>query len=313
MRIFYDVDTQNDFMNKDGALYVPDAELIKPNLERVTQYAREKIIPVLGSVDRHFGTEEYKHREGELARWGGQFPDHCMDGTAGQKKLYWTIVEKEWDKSYQEEIASYIDNPLIEKLSAEEILGRDRLCISLAWRDHFTNRIPLVGPLGKVPIENFRKRVKEGNADAVKLLEQFVKRKNTGMDYYNLEQAVGIVKAIHNKVSTCFNEGTPHEVNRVVHRGGVYFEKQFYDVFTNPNAEELLKRAEVTEAVVYGVATDYCVKDAVLGMQKRGIQCYVVEDAIKGVVPEETESALEEMAKAGAEFVETEDVIGGKI
>jgi len=33
--------------------------------------------------------------------------------------------------------------------------------------------------------------------------------------------------------------------------------------------------------VVYGVATDFCVKAAVLGMQKRGVQCYVVEDAIK--------------------------------
>ena len=34
--IFYDVDTQNDFMKEDGALYVPGAESIKENLEKLT-------------------------------------------------------------------------------------------------------------------------------------------------------------------------------------------------------------------------------------------------------------------------------------
>ena len=46
MRIFYEVDIQNDFMNKNGALYVPGAELIKPNIKILTNYAREKNIPV---------------------------------------------------------------------------------------------------------------------------------------------------------------------------------------------------------------------------------------------------------------------------
>src|SRR3989344_4924987 len=89
--IFWDVDTQNDFMHKDGALYVPDAELIIPNLAALTEIARKNNIPVLGSVDRHFGTEEYKAREGELARWGGSFPDHCMNNSKGQLKIDETI------------------------------------------------------------------------------------------------------------------------------------------------------------------------------------------------------------------------------
>jgi nicotinamidase-related amidase len=96
-----------------------------------------------------------------------------------------------------------------------------------------------------------------------------------------------------------------------IHR--VYLEKQCYDVFTNPNTSELLARAKINEAVVYGVATDYCVKAAVLGMQQRGIKCYVVEDAIKGVFPESTKNALEEMVNAGARLVTTKDILGGKI
>ena len=70
---------------------------------------------------------------------------------------------------------------------------------------------------------------------------------------------------------------------------------------------------EVQEAVVYGVATDYCIKAAVVGLQKRGVQCYVVEDAISGVAPDTTKSALEEMVRAGARFVKTSDVLEGRV
>ena len=74
-------------------------------------------------------------------------------------------------------------------------------------------------------------------------------------------------------------------------------------------AEFLLKEAGVENAYVFGVATDYCVKAAVLGMQERGIQTYVVEDAIKGITPETTEAALKEMEQAGAKFITTEQVL----
>jgi nicotinamidase/pyrazinamidase len=87
------------------------------------------------------------------------------------------------------------------------------------------------------------------------------------------------------------------------------FSKTSYDVFTNLATELVLKTYDVKEAVVYGVATDYCVKAAVLGMQKRGIQCYVVEDAIAGVSPDTTSQAIYEMKEAGAVFIKTEDVL----
>jgi nicotinamidase-related amidase len=48
-------------------------------------------------------------------------------------------------------------------------------------------------------------------------------------------------------------------------------------------------------------------------MQKRNIQCYVVEDAIKGVFPDGAKTALEEMVNAGAKLVTTKQVLEGKI
>ncbi|HET7040554.1 MAG TPA: hypothetical protein VFI13_00985, partial [Gemmatimonadales bacterium] len=51
--IFWDVDTQHDFMDPDGKLYVPGAEAIVPVLGQLTGYAHAHGIRVLASADDH--------------------------------------------------------------------------------------------------------------------------------------------------------------------------------------------------------------------------------------------------------------------
>lgn len=80
-------------------------------------------------------------------------------------------------------------------------------------------------------------------------------------------------------------------------------EKQSYDVFQNANAKDVLQVTFADNAVVHGVATDYCVRAAVLGMQELGIQSYIVTDAIKGIDAEGTRKAVQEMEGAGVRFV----------
>jgi nicotinamidase/pyrazinamidase len=84
--LFYDVDTQRDFMLPDGKLHVPGSQQILPALKRLTELARERHIRRACSVDRHF------QNDAELARNGGPWPDHCMDGTPGQRKVEETEV-----------------------------------------------------------------------------------------------------------------------------------------------------------------------------------------------------------------------------
>lgn len=54
---------------------------------------------------------------------------------------------------------------------------------------------------------------------------------------------------------------------------------------------------------VGGLATDYCDKATVLDARIRGYDTFVLEDAIRGVAPETTISAIAEMKAAGAKFI----------
>jgi nicotinamidase/pyrazinamidase len=79
--LFYDVDTQRDFVQPGGKLFVPGTDRIIPKLSAITELARHSGVRVIASVDRHFPGDP------ELERNGGDFPDHCMDSTTGQKKI----------------------------------------------------------------------------------------------------------------------------------------------------------------------------------------------------------------------------------
>jgi len=82
--IFWDVDTQYDFMHADGKLSVPEAERIIPNLQRLTDYAHGHGICVVASADDHVMSDPEISNSPD---WRNTFPPHCMRGTPGQKKI----------------------------------------------------------------------------------------------------------------------------------------------------------------------------------------------------------------------------------
>src|SRR5579863_7061670 len=75
--VFLDVDTQMDFMLPRGALYVPGAENIIPNLCRLMEYARIHNLTVLSSADAHKGDDP------SFSEW----PPHCIVGAPGQRQI----------------------------------------------------------------------------------------------------------------------------------------------------------------------------------------------------------------------------------
>ncbi len=89
MRVFWDVDTQVDFMSPDGKLYVPGAETIIPNLQRLTDYAHANRITIIATADDHV----VEHEEiSDVPDFQDTFPPHCMRGTPGQRRITETAL-----------------------------------------------------------------------------------------------------------------------------------------------------------------------------------------------------------------------------
>lgn len=189
---FFDVDTQIDFMDPAGKLYVPHAEDIIPRLVQLMSYARERNIPVLSSADAHAPDDP------EFKIW----PPHCVTGTRGQQRIKETSLP------------GALTIPM-------------RSC-------------PFVSP-----------------------------------------------------------EKWPPQI---------IIEKNVYQTSANPNFDAILEALGERRYVVFGVATEFCVRADVLALRERNKPVQLVTDAVKAITDEAGHKALEEMAAAGAELVTTADV-----
>lgn len=74
--VFFDIDTQLDFMMPAGALSVPGAGKLIPAVASLNQWAWEHGVPVISTVDAH------AENDAEFRQW----PAHCIQGTHGQTK-----------------------------------------------------------------------------------------------------------------------------------------------------------------------------------------------------------------------------------
>ena len=193
-QVFFDVDTQVDFMLPDGRLYVPGAETIIPNLSHLMSYAETNRIPVLSSADAHSPDDP------SFAQW----PPHCVVGTPGQFRI---------------------------------------------------------------PETSFRSSIVIANRPG---------RFQSPAEWV----------------------------------GQVIIEKQEYDATTNVNFEEIVASLGARRYIVFGVATEYCVRGTVLGLRKRGLAVDLVADAIKEIKAEDGRRAVEEMVAAGTNLIRTDDVCG---
>lgn len=83
----------------------------------------------------------------------------------------------------------------------------------------------------------------------------------------------------------------------------LYFEKEVYSFFANPLAEAVIElvvsQTSDPRFIVYGVATDYCVRAAALGLRERGYAVTVLTDAVAGITKIGVDRALASMRDAG--------------
>ena len=204
MDIFWDVDTQYDFLEPDGKLYVSGAEEIKSNLNKLTMLARNKKIPVIASIDYHSADDaELSHDPDFLET----FPPHCLAGSEGAEKVPETRSAN----------THWIDDKKI----------------------------------------------------SIRTIDLMLKREES-----------------------------------------VVLRKQQFDVFSNPNAERLLKKTSPQRIVIYGVALDVCVAHAINGMVDRGYgdRIILVEDAVKAIDPRRGDKMIEAWKMDGVKTASTAEV-----
>jgi nicotinamidase/pyrazinamidase len=192
--VFVDVDTQRDFLEPTGALYVPRSDLILANLERLTDHARKRGIRVLATACAHTPDDP------ELER----FRPHCLVGTVGLQRVEATA----WPGSL--------------------VLGPD---------DRLEGELP------------------------------------------------------------------PH----------LTIEKRELDLFSRADANHLvsLYRRGDPWFVVYGVATDYCVACAVLGLLERSCRVAVVADAVRAIDAAAEPGLFQEFVRGGAVLTVTGAIVDG--
>jgi nicotinamidase/pyrazinamidase len=82
--VFFDIDSQLDFLYPAGALYVPGAERIVGTIAALNRHAAGHGIPVVSTTDAH--TED----DPEFQIW----PHHCVAGTWGQRKAELTLLDR---------------------------------------------------------------------------------------------------------------------------------------------------------------------------------------------------------------------------
>jgi len=82
--IFWEVDVQRDFVLPGGKLYVPGAEKLLQNIQRLTDAARQEKVFLVSHGDFHTPNDpEFKI-----------FPPHCVKGTAGSELVPEAITDK---------------------------------------------------------------------------------------------------------------------------------------------------------------------------------------------------------------------------
>ena len=112
--VFFDIDTQIDFVYPAGALYVPRSEEI---LAVIGQLNRKAPI-VISTMDAHSENDP----EFQI------YPHHCVVGTVGQQKAALTLIEKRDQQIIiEKQTLDCFSNPKLSPLLAE--LNADRYVV----------------------------------------------------------------------------------------------------------------------------------------------------------------------------------------
>jgi nicotinamidase/pyrazinamidase len=119
--IFFDIDTQYDFISPQGKLPVPGAEAVLENISTVRQFALEKGYSIVATADYHRMDNPEISLEPDFKT---TFPPHCMAGEPGAARIGY-LGNVHIDYVAVEEIREDSIKRLIEKKQFHIVLRKD--------------------------------------------------------------------------------------------------------------------------------------------------------------------------------------------
>lgn len=142
------------------------------------------------------------------------------------------------------------------------------------------------------------------------------KKAGDHVDLFGLDQILWPVHCVAGTKGAEFCSGWNQEkVAEIFYKGTDKTIDSYSTFFDNGHRkstglDEFLKGRKVKQVYIAGLATDYCVKYSVLDALKLGFEVYVVSDACRAVNlnKEDEQKAIEEMRKAGAHIVISEEI-----
>lgn len=136
--IFFNVDTQKDFIEEDGKLAIPNAVGIKSHLKEITKLAKDENIQVINTADWHKKTSE---ELSDTPDFVNTFPEHCMRQTDGANFIDEThpndpdVLIVNWDQLFinNNEVGSWefptLKNPFSQETVEKQILESRNIVI----------------------------------------------------------------------------------------------------------------------------------------------------------------------------------------
>ncbi len=89
----------------------------------------------------------------------------------------------------------------------------------------------------------------------------------------------------------------------------IIIEKNVLNMFSNPNTAGIMDIISPEDVYVYGVATDYCVREVVEELLRQGFSVIVIQDAIKEISPLEKRVLFSSWKSRGVKFIKTDSLI----
>ncbi len=134
--LFWDVDTQVDFIDPEGKLYVAEAETLVANLATLSELADRHGIAVVASADDHQDSDAEISSDPNFST---TYPPHCMRGTSGAQRIMAT--QRPWTTELGHDLVS------AEQLASAATHLQPQILLHKKHFDVFTN--PNTEPLLK--------------------------------------------------------------------------------------------------------------------------------------------------------------------